>query len=124
MNIDNAGLTNKVKILIGPANETLSTLKEDGTFDLAFIDADKQSNVNYFIQAKRLVRSGGIIIVDNVVRDGKVADLQQTDPSIEGVRQLLEYIRHDSTVQATTIATVGEKGYDGFLYAINRSSTN
>lgn len=113
-------MTNKVQIRVGPAIETLNTIEENDSFDLAFIDADKQSNVEYFIQAKRLVRNGGVIIVDNVVRDGRVADLEQSDASIEGVRRLLEYIQNDSTVEATTIGTVGEKGYDGFLYAIKK----
>lgn len=108
--------------MLGPAIETLPTLGPEGSFDLAFIDADKQSNVGYFQQAQRLVRSDGVIIVDNVVRNGRVADPDQNDPSIEGVRKLLQYIQNDSTVEATTISTVGEKGYDGFLYAINRPS--
>ena len=99
---------------------TLPSIHPDGSFDLAFIDADKQSNVEYFIQAKRLVRDGGIIIVDNVVRNGRVADPEQSDESIEGVRRLLEYIGKDSTIEGTTMATVGEKGYDGFLFAINK----
>lgn len=120
-NIDNAKLTDRVRILIGPATTTLPELAPDGSFDLAFIDADKQSNVEYFVQAKRLVRNGGIIIVDNVVRNGRVADPEQSDASIEGVRRLLAYIQTDSTVEATTMATVGEKGYDGFLFAINKS---
>ena len=121
-NIDNAELNNKVKIIIGSATQTVSDLKPDASFDLAFIDADKQSNVEYFIQAKRLVRKGGVIIVDNVVRNGRVADPEQSDPSIDGVRRLLEYIQKDRTVEATTLGTVGEKGYDGFLYAINNDT--
>ncbi|CAF1351941.1 unnamed protein product [Adineta ricciae] len=119
-NIDHAGLTSRVKIVLGPAIDTLSRLHSDETFDLAFIDADKQSNVDYFIQAKRLVRNQGVIIVDNVVRSGRVADPIQSDPSVDGVRRLLQYIHNDSTVEATTMGTVGEKGYDGFLFAINK----
>ncbi|CAF2476333.1 unnamed protein product [Rotaria sp. Silwood2] len=122
ININNAGLTSKVKIIVGPATATLPDINPHASFDLAFIDADKQSNVEYFIQAKRLVRKGGVIIVDNVVRNGRVADLEQNDPSIEGVRKLLEYIQKDPTVEATTLGTVGEKGYDGFLYAVNKFS--
>ncbi len=113
-------MKNKVKITIGPATQSLLDIKPNCGFDLAFIDADKQSNVEYFVQAKRLVRNGGVIIVDNVVRNGRVADPVQSDPSIEGVRRLLEYIQKDLTVEATTLGTVGEKGYDGFLYAINK----
>lgn len=104
--------------MVGPAAESLPKIGGDGTFDLAFIDADKQGNLEYFKQAKRLVRTKGVIIVDNVVRNGKVAIPDVSDSSIEGVRRLLEYIKGDHEVEATTIATVGEKGYDGFLYAV------
>jgi predicted O-methyltransferase YrrM len=56
--------------------------------------------------------------VDNVVRDGLVGDPDHTDKNVEGVRELLRNIKDDDEIEATTIATVGEKGYDGFLYAI------
>jgi len=118
-NFSVAGLSEKIKVIVGPAAETLPNLKEDGTFDLFFIDADKQGNLEYFKHAKRLVRSGGVIIVDNVVRNGRVARTEITnDESVEGVRRLLEYIQNDKEVEATTIATVGSKGYDGFTYAL------
>ncbi|KAG9001475.1 hypothetical protein FRB94_006583 [Tulasnella sp. JGI-2019a] len=113
-----AKLTHKVKIIVGKAADTLPTITEDGTFDLAFIDADKTGNLDYYIHAKRLVRSGGVIIVDNVVRNGFVAVPEVTDTAIEGVRRLLEYVKTDTEVEATTLATVGEKGYDGFLYGV------
>ncbi len=57
-------------------------------------------------------------IVDNVVRQGRVADPEYNDESVEGVRKLLEHIKTDTNVDATTIGTVGEKGWDGFLYAV------
>lgn len=119
-NIASASLTNKVQIVVGPAVDNLPSLKEDGSFDLAFIDADKESNTEYFIHAKRLVRSGGVIIVDNVVRGGKVADPDNKDARIEGVRRLLRHIKQDKEVEGATIATVGEKGYDGFLYSLKK----
>ncbi|CAF4481030.1 unnamed protein product, partial [Rotaria magnacalcarata] len=97
INIDNAGLTDKAKIIVGPAITTLSNIKSNASFDLAFIDADKQSNIEYFIQAKRLVRKGGCYYC----------------------RQC-KYIGNDPTTEATTLRTVGEKGYDGFLYAVNK----
>ena len=59
-------------------------------------------------------------IVDNFVRRGKVGDPNYVDASVEGVRTLLKALRDDPEVEATTIATVGEKGYDGFLYAIRK----
>jgi predicted O-methyltransferase YrrM len=65
--------------------------------------------------------TGGVVIVDNVVRKGRVADesiKEEDDSIVRGVRQLLRQVQNDPTVDATTIATVGEKGYDGFMYAI------
>jgi len=117
-NIHHAGLDSQVQILVGPAVETLPTLQPEPHFDLAFIDADKASSLEYFKEAKRLVRSGGVIIVDNVVRYGRVADPNFSDDAVDGVRRLLEYIKDDRTVEATTLPTVGEKGFDGFLYAL------
>ncbi|KAG9014918.1 hypothetical protein FRB90_005108 [Tulasnella sp. 427] len=117
-NIENAKLGHKVDIVVGPAANSLPKISGDGTFDLAFIDADKENNLEYFKQAKRLVRSNGVIIIDNVVRNGSVAVPEASDSSVEGVRRLLAYIKDDAGVEATTLATVGEKGYDGLLYAV------
>ncbi|CAF2268837.1 unnamed protein product [Rotaria magnacalcarata] len=77
------------------------------------------------IRARRMLEIGklggeGVIIVDNVVRNGGVAGPDQSDLSIDGVRKWLEYIGNDPTTEATTLRTVGEKGYDGFLYAVNK----
>lgn len=117
-NIANAGHASKVEVIVGPALDSLPTLGPNPPFDLAFIDADKESNTEYFHHAKRLVRPGGVIIVDNVGRQGSVANESNTDSRVEGVRRLLRYIKDDKAVDATTIHTVGDKGFDGFLYAI------
>ncbi|KAE9402665.1 S-adenosyl-L-methionine-dependent methyltransferase [Gymnopus androsaceus JB14] len=117
-NLSNAGLSSKCKVIVGPGHDSMVSLPSDKKFDLIFIDADKPSNLKYFTEAKRLVRKGGIIIVDNVVRFGRVADPQESDHNIEGVRLLLNGLKGDMDVDATTIATVGEKGYDGFIYAV------
>ncbi|KAJ2922919.1 hypothetical protein H1R20_g14183, partial [Candolleomyces eurysporus] len=117
-NLANAGLADKVDVIVGPAADTIKTLEPNPPYDLAFIDADKEGNLAYFTESKRLLRKGGVIIVDNVVRRGIVANPEYTDPSVEGVRALLKAIQGDKEVEATTIGTVGEKGYDGFLYAI------
>ncbi|KAF7328162.1 tRNA threonylcarbamoyladenosine dehydratase [Mycena venus] len=114
-NIERAGLSSKVKIMVGLGHDSLLQLHPDIPFDLVFIDADKPSNVKYFTEAKRLVRKGGVIIVDNVVRYARVADPEYTSPNVEGVRDLLKAIKGDTEVDATTIATVGDKGYDGFF---------
>jgi len=118
-NLDRAGVSSKVEIIVGSATETLPKLTPSEPFDFAFIDADKENNAAYFIEARRLVKKGGVIIVDNVVRRGRVANTAESDPQLEGCRKLLRYIQQAPDVSATTIATVGEKGYDGFLYAVN-----
>ncbi|THV02189.1 S-adenosyl-L-methionine-dependent methyltransferase [Dendrothele bispora CBS 962.96] len=119
-NISNAGLSSKCKVILGNAHDSMVKMNPEIPFDLIFIDADKPSNAKYFIEAKRLIRSNGIIIVDNVVRYGRVADSALSDPNIEGVRELLAVLKDDTEVEATTMATVGEKGYDGFIYAVRK----
>ncbi|KAF7289866.1 hypothetical protein MIND_01361000 [Mycena indigotica] len=117
-NINSAGLSNKVRVVVGRALPSLQAMPDsEPKFDFVFIDADKESNVDYFIQAKRLTRKGGIIMVDNVGRRGRLVDPENTESSVEGTRALLRYIKDDKDVEATTIHTVGEKGFDGFLYA-------
>ncbi|KAF8902556.1 O-methyltransferase family 3 protein [Gymnopilus junonius] len=115
-----AGVQDKIAITVGPAAESLAKLHPEQPFDLVFIDADKPSNVIYFTEAKRLVRPGGVIIVDNVVRYGRVAVPEYSDVNVEGVRKLLNALKDDEEVDATTMGTVGEKGYDGFIYAIRK----
>ncbi|KDR74016.1 hypothetical protein GALMADRAFT_71333 [Galerina marginata CBS 339.88] len=119
-NIKTAGQAHKVTIIVGPGADSIVKLHPEPPFDIAFIDADKENNLLYFTEAKRLVRSGGIIIVDNVVWEGAPADPEHVESSTEGIRRLLEGIKNDKDVEATTIATVGEKGYDGFLYALRK----
>lgn len=117
-NLAHAGLAGVVEVRVGPALDTLPTL--DGPFDLAFIDADKQSNSEYFRHALRLSRPGTMIIVDNVVRGGLVADAASPDPAVRGTRAVAEAIAREPRVDATVIQTVGRKGYDGFLLALVR----
>lgn len=116
-NIARAGLGGRVEIRLGAAIATLPTL--DGPFDMAFIDADKESNAAYFDHAVRLSRPGGIIIVDNVVREGRVID-PAGNAQVQGVRRMMDAIQADARVSATAVQTVGAKGYDGFLMAVVR----
>lgn len=111
-NIDRAGVGSIVEIMVGAALDTLPGLT--GPFDFTFIDADKPNNAHYVDWAIRLSRPGSLIVVDNVVRDGAVADAASTDPNIIGTRVMLEQLRGDGRVSATAIQTVGSKGYDGF----------
>lgn len=123
LNFDRAGLSALIDVRVGPAIETLPKLAaENGNpFDLVFIDADKPNNPAYFDWAVRLGRPGTVIIVDNVVRDGEVANAANQDASVIGTRLLIEQVARDQRVSATAIQTVGAKGYDGFLLAIIRS---
>lgn len=112
-NIAAAGLTDVVDIRIGPALETLQHL--DGPFDLVFIDADKQSTPAYFEWALAHLRPGGLVIADNVVRGGDL--VSGDDAGAQAQRTLHELVAADGRVTATTIQTVGSKGYDGMLIA-------
>jgi predicted O-methyltransferase YrrM len=117
--IARAGLAAVVEVRPGPALETLPKLAADnaGPFDLVFIDADKSGIPEYFAWALKLTRPGSIIIVDNVVRNGAVADAGSADPNVVGARRLHEMLASESRVSATTIQTVGCKGWDGFTLA-------
>ncbi len=118
--IELAGLSELVQIRVGPAGESLRALLQEGVerFDLIFIDADKQSTPEYFELALELCRPGGLILVDNVVRDGAVVDPASEDPGAQGMRRFLELAAAEPRVTATTIQTVGSKGYDGFVLAL------
>jgi predicted O-methyltransferase YrrM len=115
-NIARAGLADRVEVRVGPAAATLAEL--EGPFDLTFIDADKRSNPAYLEEVLRLSRPGSVIVADNVVRSGAVADPASTDSSVQGVRRFAELVAAHPRLTATAIQTVGEKGYDGFVLAL------
>ena len=114
-NLGNAGLGRIVQVRVGAALDTLPHLVAEGRgpFDLIFIDADKVNTPSYFTWALRLSRPGSLIVVDNVVRDGAVADASSTDQAVQGMRQFFELVRSEPRVEATAVQTVGIKGYDG-----------
>jgi predicted O-methyltransferase YrrM len=114
--IEAAGVGGKVEIRVGPALEALPGL-EGELFDLVFIDADKVNTPNYFAWALDHVRPGGLIIADNVVRDGTLAD-PSGDEASQAQRHLHEMLAEEPRASATTVQTVGVKGYDGFLIAL------
>jgi len=116
--IDAAGVGERVEIRVGPALEALPGLDDVGPFDLVFIDADKVNTPNYFDWALGRTRPGGLIVADNVVRDGSLADGTDPDEATKAQRRLHEMLSGNSRVSATTIQTVGVKGYDGFLIAL------
>jgi predicted O-methyltransferase YrrM len=111
-----AGLGEAVEVRVGPALDQLPRLETDGAgpFDLTFIDADKVHTPEYFAWALEHSRPGSLIIADNVVRDGRLADLSEDDPAIAAQRRFHEQLAAEPRVEGTTIQTVGGKGYDGF----------
>jgi predicted O-methyltransferase YrrM len=119
-NFRRAGVAEMVELIVGPARQSLERLVDGGRgpFDLIFIDADKPSNPEYLAWALRLSRVGTLIVVDNVVRDGAVADAADADPKVVGSRQALEMLGADQRLCATAMQTVGCKGYDGFALAV------
>ncbi|OPX02882.1 methyltransferase [Bacillus altitudinis] len=119
-NIDRAGLAERVTILQGKALDTLSQLKEQDTlpFDLIFIDADKPNNPQYLKWALYFSKKGTVIIADNVVRNGAVLHASDQDERVKGTREFFDLLKQESRIEATAIQTVGEKGYDGFIYGI------
>lgn len=119
-NIAHAGLGDMVELRVGVALDSLPTLAEERPepFDLVFIDADKPNTPEYFRWALGWTRPGGLIVADNVVRDGAIVDPEGGDPGGVGARRLHELIAAEPRVLATTIQTVGLKGYDGFTIAL------
>ncbi len=119
-NVARAGLADRVEIRLGRALDTLPQLQAEGLgpFDLVFIDADKPSNPDYFAWALKLTRRGALIIVDNVVRDGRVVEATSADLNVQGSRRVLELMAAEPRVSATAIQTVGVKGWDGLAVAV------
>ncbi|MGH6800386.1 MAG: O-methyltransferase [Methylocella sp.] len=119
-NIFRAGLDAMVDLRVGRALETLPRIAagNGGFFDLIFIDADKQSIPEYFKFARKLSQRGSLIVVDNIVRDGKVIDAASNDPDIQGIRRFNELLVAEPGICATAIQTVGAKGHDGFAIVL------
>lgn len=119
-NLARAGVAERVEIRIGKALDTLPALEAEGAgpFDLVFADADKRSNPDYLAWAVRLGRPGTAIVIDNVIRDGRVLDARTADADIAGTRALFDALAAEPRLTATAVQTVGSKGYDGFVLAI------
>jgi predicted O-methyltransferase YrrM len=119
-NIARAGLSHIVELRLGPAAVSLEHLAADNPspFDMIFIDADKPNNPTYLEYALKLSRKGTLILIDNVIREGEIADPNSTDPSVQGTRTMFDLIAANPRLQATVLQTVGSKGYDGFAFAL------
>ncbi|WP_019806555.1 O-methyltransferase [Saccharomonospora halophila] len=117
-NFGRAGLAGRIDVRVGAALDVLPTLGADGPFDLTFVDADKVNNPHYVRHAVRLSRPGSLIVVDNVVRRGAVADATDPDPSVRGSREVIELLAAEPRLDATAVQTVGTKGWDGLALAL------
>lgn len=122
VNLARAGIGDRCEVRVGPAVDTLAAMVAagEGPFDLVFIDADKPSNVAYLEAALALTRPGGMILVDNVIREGNILDPDNADPRVIGTRALFDAVSAEPRLDATAIQTVGDKGWDGFLMAMVR----
>ena len=119
-NVAAAGLSSVVEVRVGAALDVLGRMKgEDvGAFDLIFIDADKRNNPRYLKMALEHARPGSLVVVDNVVREGRVLDEKSNDPDVRGTREVLDLLASDPRLVATAMQTVGQKGHDGFAVAL------
>jgi caffeoyl-CoA O-methyltransferase len=105
-----AGVASRIELVLGDAKRTLESLiaqGETGTFDFAFIDADKESYEQYYESALTLVRSGGLILLDNTLWSGRVADVSPPDPVTSTLVALNQKISHDERV-SSCILPVGD----------------
>ncbi|MEI8051069.1 MAG: methyltransferase, partial [Actinomycetes bacterium] len=119
-NIEAAGMTSRVTVVVGRALTVLDSMIEETVepFDFVFIDADKESNVDYLDRAVTLGKAGSMLYVDNVVRDGAVLDETSDRGDVMGTRALFDALHRHPRLTSTAVQTVGTKGYDGFVVAL------
>jgi len=119
-NLAAAGVRSRVQVKVGRAIDTLPLVQQEmsAPFDFIFIDADKRSNPAYLEWALRLSRPGTVIVVDNVVRGGRVVDAESKDEDILGIRRFAEMLAAEPRLSSTALQTVGAKGYDGFSISL------
>lgn len=115
-----SGVDEMIEVRIGKALDVLQELQNDDLppFDMIFIDADKPPYAEYFDIAIRLSRPGGIIVADNVIREGKVLDENSSDEKVQGVQRLNKMLSKSTAVAATILSTFGLKEYDGMVVAV------
>ena len=115
-NFARADIVSRIELRVGAALDVLPTLVDaHHAFDMAFIDADKENNAAYADWAATLVRSGGVVVIDNVVRGGRIADMADESPQIAGTRSLYAAMRMDKRFEPAVLQTVGVKGWDGMM---------
>jgi len=119
-NLSAAGLLGRVQVKVGKAIDNLPLVQQEmsAPFDFIFIDADKRSNPEYLEWALRLSRPGSVIVVDNVVRGGRVLEADSDNEDIQGIRRFAEMLANEPRLSSTALQTVGAKGYDGFSISL------
>jgi len=105
---------------VGPAVQTLAQLIDEKVepFDMVFIDADKKTYPDYLQLSLELCRPGAVIVGDNVIRRGRMADFASTDPDVIGLRKYFELLGKHPKLDSTAVQTVGSKGWDGFSISV------
>ncbi|MEY5060612.1 MAG: hypothetical protein RIS45_533 [Planctomycetota bacterium] len=119
-NLAQAGLADRVEVVTGRAVDSLDAMitRGEAPYDLIFIDADKESCPQYLERAVALSRAGTLILVDNVVRRGRLIDANTGDAGVDGARKMMDMVAQHPRLEAAGIQTVGAKGYDGMLIAL------
>ena len=119
-NLEWAGMADRAEVWVAPALDSLSAMQERGesAFDFIFIDADKQNNAAYVRAALSLSHPCTMIVVDNVVRGGRVLETDGADANVAGTRALFDMLAAEPRLSATALQTVGAKKWDGFVLAI------
>lgn len=115
---EEAGVAAKIDLRIAPALDTLDGLLRDGaagSFDFAFIDADKERYIEYYERLLTLARRGGLIVIDNVLWDGKVVDPTANDTATEAIRRFNAHLRADARVDVSMLPLA-----DGITLALKR----
>ena len=103
---EQAGVSHKIDLKLGPAVDTLDTLLQEGqqgSFDFAFIDADKANYPAYYEKCLKLVRKGGVIAIDNVLWGGSVIDSKRNDEDTKAIRELNDFIINDERVSISMV---------------------
>jgi predicted O-methyltransferase YrrM len=118
-NLARAGLADRVEVVVGPAADSLAQLaaEAEGAFDMVFLDADKAGYPIYLDYILRLVRPGGLILADNVVRAGAVLDPDSGGAGAVGADVFNRKLAADPRVEAVAVQQVGVKGHDGLAIA-------
>jgi caffeoyl-CoA O-methyltransferase len=112
---DEAGVTDRIDMRLGPALETIRELPEDEPFDFAFIDADKAEYPDYYEECLRLLRPGGVMMLDNVIRGGRVLDAGDDDPRGVATREVNDRAIADERVDVAMLGVA-----DGITLALKR----